>query len=128
MMHADARVGQVVKYRGNFGKIIKVNPKNLKVELESGEVWNMPPMFVTADETGHVFVSVPSAAYTLGSLVRFTKTARIRKPRKSPLLVVIKRHSDGTFNLAPLGGDGGMYYRKISASMIEAVDYEMTGI
>lgn len=133
MLKSDIFVGQILRLRSSkFGnplvKVVKVNPKNIKVIAEDGGRYNCSPGLLLPTEPWDTFSPTPASAestprLTLGSVVRF----KIKTDVKYPLLVVVGSHK-GTWRLAPLGGDDGRYYRGICAEQIEVVNFEMEGV
>ncbi len=133
MNREDCYIGQTLKISSSAGatygnkvvKVIKVNPRNIKVELESGGILNCSPYFL--DETSDTFTPVasPSGAkrMVIGSVVRFKDTAK----NKHPLYVILAEYS-GAWRIAPLGGDGGRYIRGVRSSSLEVVDFKLDGV
>lgn len=132
MNRSDCRVGMDVSFRHKgftwYGKIIKVNPKNIKVMTHAPSVtrYNVAPVFLT-DETGSstapTVKSVPAA-----SLVIYYKGNVVKCPMLGTELFVVIGNRAGTYNLAKLGGDGGKYYTSIEAAQIEQVNFELAGV
>lgn len=131
----DLYVGQIVKMSapGRVGKSLvrveKINPKNIKVIKENGEKWNVHPLYLfpVTDEERDSFTltEAPGASLVMGAVVKFKGVMESKS--KYPLLVVVGQHGEG-YRLAPLGGDGGRYYRGISASQIEIVNFDVAGV
>lgn len=105
-------------------KVLKVNPKNIKVQKEDGQVWNVAPSFLFETEPGEVFATLPEPAMRLvtGMVVKFTSS---KMPQD--LFVVIGEHG-GAYRLSKLGGDGGRYYRGILSTQVEVVNFELAGV
>lgn len=120
--------GQILEMRARGGvqivKVLKVNPKNIKVETEDGTVWNCHPALLDPTTASfHSKVAAGAPMLTLGTVVRFKEAVR----NKYPLLVVVANHA-GSWRLAPLGGDKGHYYRGIQAHELEAVNFNLEGV
>lgn len=104
-------------------KVLKVNPKNIKVQKENGETWNVSPSFLSLPAEGETFETAPAAArLVMGSVVRFTSE---RMP--TDLFVVLGQHGEG-YRLAKLGGDNNRYYRGIYPTQVEVVDFALSGV
>lgn len=108
-------------------RVVKVNPKNVRVIKEDGARWNVHPTFLSnasvAEQTSFKLIE-PDEALVLGSVVRL-KDAKARD--KHPLLVIIRERAS-LFTLAPLGGDRGLHYSGISAAELEIVKFELNGV
>jgi hypothetical protein len=104
-------------------KVLKVNPKNIKVKAEDGTRWNCSPVFLFEAPAGTTFTEGAAAPVVLGSVVRFKDAKR----NKYPLMVVVGSHA-GAWRLAKLGGDKGRYYRGIDAADLEIVDFNLEGV
>lgn len=104
-------------------KVLKVNPKNIKVQKENGETWNVSPSFLSLPEEGETFEAAPAASrLVMGQVVRFVSGLM-----PQDLFVVCGEHS-GAFRLAKLGGDGNRYYRGINPEQVEVVNFELAGV
>lgn len=129
MIREDIYIGQIldINARGKRTKVkvIKVNPKNVKCVTEDGTKWNAHPSFLhlPKDATWTPAAAGPAPSLTVGSLVRFKNAAL----NKHPLYVVIGSHAS-TWRIAAVGGDGGRYYRGITAAELEVVDYKIDGL
>ena len=129
----DLRVGMPVSFRHKgikwYGKITKINPKNVKVTTHSPHVtrYNVHPSFLN-DETGSPIAPTP-ATVSPASLVVYFKGNVVKVPSiDASCLFVILGHRDGTYNVAKLGGEGGKYYNGIEAVQIEQVNFELAGV
>lgn len=129
----DCRVGMNVSFHHKgvtwYGKITKINPKNMKVTTHHPHVsrYNVHPIHLT-DESGSstapTVKSVPAA-----SLVVYFRGNVVKCPSLgADLYVVLNGGREGLYNLAKLGGNGGLYYTDISASLIEQVNFELAGV
>lgn len=111
-----------------YGKVTKINPKNVKVTTHSPSVtrYNVAPVFLideTGSSTAPTVKSVPPA-----SLVVYFKGNVVKCSVLGPDLYVVVGERAGTYSLVKLGGDGGKYYNGIEAVMIEQVNFELAGV
>lgn len=102
MKREDIYVGQTLELsHGKVGgsvivKVIKKNPKNIKVRTESGTVWNAHPSFL--EKTIKTFSEIV-LKYELGTLVK------LRKGTKTLFVVgSIDKNSSYPYTLVKLGG------------------------
>lgn len=115
----DIRVGQTLQLNhGKVGsltvKVIKVNPKNIKVTTEDGQIWNAHPSFLSL--TTDTFRDPAAAKYQPGTVVHTTEIASLAS---QPLVVI--EYKAGGYNLAPLGG--GTVRKGFAEDCLEVVDF-----
>lgn len=111
-------------------KVVKVNPKNIKVVKMNGERWNVHPTFLspaTTEEAATFSVAEPGGRLVMGTAVRF-KSGATTHASSSDLYVVLGTHG-GAYRLAKFGGDGGRYFTGIDSSQLEVVQVnEIVGL
>lgn len=125
--------GQIVrvvapKIGDKLAKVVKVNPKMVRISLEDGIMWNVHPSFLTEASSSDratwkslTASSTPSKPLCLGTVVKFKNQSR---ESSKGLFVVVGSHGV-TWRLARLGGDGGRYFRGIVSESIEAVEFDL---
>lgn len=130
--------GQILWIRATkgkvLGKVIKVNPKNIKLVTEDGSRYNAHPSFLDtptpaeadAWDSGSTGYSplAPSTTLHMGQVVRF-KHPGVSK--YEGLWVVCGAHA-GSYRVARLGGDRGKYIRGVDATSVEVVNFELAGV
>lgn len=133
MQRYELYAGQIVFVEApragkGLGKVIKVNPKNIKILMEDGSRWNMAPTFIKRAATSEEILAfeeitksgATEKGLTLGTVVQFKNNTGDREG----VFVVIGFHG-GAWRLAKLGGDKGRYYRGIDASSLVIVDFDL---
>lgn len=99
------------KTDGKVYRVTKVNPKNLKLEDEFGDTWNLDRRSAVAAPAGTVFTPAPKPARVQvwpGTVVTFTGDMQFKAPGK---YVCIGLMADDRAKFAKLNGDGGRYWR-----------------
>lgn len=104
--------GQIVEcdapeYRGRAWKVVKINPKNIKLIDSSGRLLSASPNYLSP--TTLTFIENDEPLLVLGQVVKY----------RGEDYVVIK-HGSGldTYNIAKLGGDNDRYYRSVPAARL----------
>lgn len=109
---------------GRVYRVLKVNPKNLRVEDEEGRrftgphhIWRKTDRPFTKPATAAEEVSIPEL-FDIGEVVRVPHGVNSGKwaYTKDQLFVVIKQGPDRV-NIVKLGGDGGRYWRMDPSSL-----------
>lgn len=123
MKREDIYVGQTLELNhGKVGgsvivKVIKKNPKTIKVRTESGTVWNAHPSFL--EQTIKTFAEIVFK-YELGTLVR------IRKGTTLLVVVSIDKTNSYPYTLVKLGGSRSPIYT--TEAEIELVNFSIEDI
>lgn len=126
MNRYDLRTGQIVildsTQTGRIPvQVVKINPKRIKVQTETGKIWNAPPSMLHEAPVGTSFEKhVPEGAASAGDLCT-GMAVQFLNGGEPGLFVVIGRHGDG-FRVTRLGGDNGRYYTGIRAENLEIVN------
>lgn len=132
MLRDEIYVGQIlwINHKKNgyvtgreLARVLRVNPKNIKCESENGTTWTVHPSFLTladSDDVARFSVATPGEQLTLGAVVRFKgSSAYSRHYAQYRDLVVIAHKSSGMWSLAPLGGDGGKFFKSVPGEALE---------
>lgn len=102
-------------------EVVKVNPKRVKVQTETGKIWNAPVPFLSPKDAGVFFTkhepegAARAADLCTGMAVRFLSGG------EKGLFVLIGKHGDG-FRVTRLGGDNGRYYSGVRPAQLEIVN------
>lgn len=119
MLNSECRAGMAVtvnaphdlNYHGKTGRIMKVNPVNVKIQLEAtGRTLTIPPGYLTTDTVPPYGATVTSFAYVpappAGTIVRVRNSTKVHG-----LHVVIGAGRAGErTRIAKLGGDDHRYW------------------
>jgi hypothetical protein len=106
-------VGDLVTTRGGtkLFKVLKVNPKNLRLEDEEGKTYTLNRFSAVKAPEGSEFATAPrpaTAEVWPGTVVTFTGDMAFRAPGK---FVCIGLLGEGRAKFAALNGDGGRYWK-----------------
>lgn len=103
-------------------RVVRVNQKNVKAEAENGIIWTVHPSFLSIADTVDVCsfeVQAPGEQLTLGAVVRFvTGSSQAERYAMYRDFVVIAYKSDGTWSIAPLGGDRGKHIKSVRSDVL----------
>lgn len=133
-MRHELYVGQIVSIsisgKDTLARIDKINPRKIRITVESGAVYSASPSLLKAvsSEEADSFAASKTTDFVVGAGVRFKATSTSwTKVCPYPVLVVVGQHS-GNYRLAPLGGDRGKYFRGVPAEAIERVNLALNEI
>lgn len=112
VMHRNSKKG------GTFlARVLKVNPKNILVQYESGARWNTSPSLLDPAPEGAVFNIDETEGLELGDPVRFIDN----NPHAGDAIYVVLSHDGLLYKVAKLRGSGNRYFNKVPASSLVLV-------
>lgn len=115
VMHRNSKEGRTV-----LARVLKINPKNILVQYETGKRWNTSPTSLDAAPAGSVFTIDEAEGLELADPVRFVNNADVG----NAIFVVLDIKAGPLYKLARLGSSKNRYFHRVTASELVRVPNE----
>jgi hypothetical protein len=118
VMHRNSKIGQTV-----LARVLKINPKNILVQYETGVRWNTSPALLEPAPAGSVFEIDEAEGLELADPVRF-----VNNPKAGDHIYAVLDVKDMLYKVARIGGSKNRYFYRIPASELVRVPNEELGL